>query len=102
MCWTYSVLDNMTLTKEKAIELLNKLDSYCKDNGIKINASKSVRLIYLAKEIINRYHSVILEENGTRYLCNNPKYLKKWARLESLKKVSPLNETKHLNYKQHD
>lgn len=94
MCWTYSVLDNMTLTKERAIELLNKLDSYCKDKGIKISPNKSVRLIWCAKEIINRYHSVVLEENGVRYLCNNPKYLKKWAGLESLKKVTPLNETK--------
>lgn len=82
----------MTLTKEKAMELLDKLDSYCKDKGIKINSNKSVRFIWYAEKIINRYHSVILVENGTRYLCNNPKYLKKWARQESLKKVSPLKE----------
>lgn len=89
----------MIMDRTKAIRLLHMLDTYCKQEGIykgkgmKFSHNRSMRLIWLAKQVMDRYHGVVLEEEGVRYLCNNPKYLKKWAMLESLRKVDPLKST---------
>lgn len=99
----------MTLTKEKACLLLTKLEKYCVGKGIIKGKNKSMRLLDTAKIIMRRYGSVVLVEgNGTKYLCNNAKYLKKWALGESLKntgsslKLSLCGEiAKKLKTKQH-
>lgn len=80
----------MVLTRNKAIELLNALDVYCKRKKISLPRNKSMRYIRLAKIIFARYKSVALINENTKFLCNNPKYLKKWAMHESLKGVEPL------------
>ena len=80
----------MILTRKKAAELLFALAAYYKRNNIEISHNKSIRTIELAKEVIKRYTYVVLIDKGGKYLCNNPKYLKKWAMFESLKNVKPL------------
>ena len=70
----------MTLNKENAASLLEKLEYFCKYKGIELPKSKSLSYIELAGMVIRRYGSIVLvEDNGTKYLCNNPKYLKRWA-----------------------
>lgn len=80
----------MILTRKKAAELLFALAAYHKRNNMKISQDKSLRTIELAGKVIERYTYVILVDKGSKYLCNNPKYLKKWAMLESLHNVKPL------------
>lgn len=80
----------MILTRNKAFELLHALDIYCKSNKIPMPKNKSLRYIQLAKIVFNRYKSVALIQGNTKILCNNPKYLKKWAMEESLNNVKPL------------
>ena len=80
----------MVLTRNKAIKLLNALEAYCKSKKIFLSKNKSIRYIHLAKIIFVRYKSVILISGNTKFICNNPKYLKKWAMHESLKGISPL------------
>lgn len=85
----------MKLTKEKALLLFQKLEEYCKRNKIELSPHKSIRLHRIAKIIMQRYGSVIIvNDNGNKYLCNNAKYLKKWAMGESLGNAgSPLKLT---------
>lgn len=84
----------MILTRKKAAELLFALAAYYKRNNIQITHNKSMKFIELAKTVMLRYGYVLLVENKgksiEKYLCNNPKYLKKWAMFESLKNVKPL------------
>lgn len=79
----------MVLNKEKAILLLEKLEEHCVLKGIiKIPKSKVMRDYETVEIILRRYGCVVLEDdNGDRYLCNNPKYLKKWTLGESLSKA---------------
>lgn len=89
MCWIYLV-HNMILTRKKAAELLFALAAYYKQNNIKITHNKSMKFIELAKDVIERYTYVLLIDRNGKYLCNNPKYLKKWAMFESLRNINPL------------
>ncbi len=76
----------MILTQNKAILLFEALEEYCKKHLIHLSHYKSVRLNKIAKIIIHRYNTVILlDTKGNKYLCNNAKYLKKWAYGDSLK-----------------
>lgn len=76
----------MILDRNKAFKLLKALDTYCGERYIKLSKGN----ISLAKMIINRYHSVVLlGDDGTMYLCNNPRHLKKYAMQESLRKTNP-------------
>lgn len=77
----------MILDLTKAKELLQALDAYCRYNHIKLPKGQSVRYIALAKIVMDRYHSIVIASEGCKYLCNNPKYLKKFALGESLKKT---------------
>lgn len=79
----------MILTKEKAKELLEALDKYCKKHKIIMSRNKSIRYIELAKFVFQRYKTVILILGNTRFVCNSPKFLKKWALKESLKNIRP-------------
>ena len=80
----------MILTRKKAAELLFALATYYKQNNIKATRNKSMKFIELAEDVIERYTYVILLDESGKYLCNSPKYLKKWAMFESLRKVKPL------------
>lgn len=85
----------MILTRKKAAELLFALAAYYKRNNIQITHNKSMKFIELAKVVMQRYDYVLLvefhrEKSIEKYLCNNPKYLKKWAMFESLKNIKPL------------
>lgn len=79
----------MVLTRIKAIDLLYKLNVYCRQHHVDLPKNKSIRLIAIAKIVIDRYGSVILKDNTGSYLCNNPKHLKKFALQESFKHASP-------------
>ena len=82
----------MILTRAKAISLFLKLDKYCKEHHLKIKSKSCGNYIGLAKIIMQRYRYVILvNEKHDRFICYNPKYLKKWALGETLKHVSPLS-----------
>jgi len=52
--------------------------------------NKSMMFNELALDVMRRYTYVILLDESGKYLCNNPKYLKKWAMFESLRNVKPL------------
>ena len=80
----------MILTRNKAFELLHALDIYCKSNKIPMPKNKSLRYIQLAKIVFKHYRSIALVDESTKFLCNSPKYLKKWALHESLRNISPL------------
>ena len=70
----------MTLDKEKAVLLLEKLEHFCINKGIGLPRDKSLRYIKLARMIMNRYGAVVLiDDDSTKFLCNNYKYLKRWA-----------------------
>lgn len=78
----------MILDRKKAATLLDRLESHCKGKGIELPKNKSMRYIELAKAVIKRFHSVVLvEDNGTKYSCNNPKYLKRWALEQKITKA---------------
>ncbi len=82
----------MILTRATAFSLFQKLDNFCKENGIKVATNANGRYIRLARIILQRYKYVILvKKNHDKVICYSPKYLKKWAMKESLKKVSPLS-----------
>lgn len=80
----------MVLTKDKALELLKALNKYCKKHKIAMSRNKSIRYIELAKIVMERYSYVILMHKGTKFICNSPKFLKKWALHESLRNITPL------------
>lgn len=80
----------MILTRKKATKLLEALEKYCKEKKIFISKNKSIRLIKLSKIIIDRYKSVVLVQGKTKFICNDAKYLKKWALHESIRKMQPL------------
>ena len=78
----------MILTRAKAVSLFQKLNDYCKEHHIKIR----LNYIGLAKIVMQRYRYVILvNDRHDKFICNNPKFLKKWTLNESLKHVSPLS-----------
>ena len=83
----------MILTRAKAISLFQKLNDYCKENHLKVKSkSCSSTYIGLARIIMQRYNFVILvNDNHDKFLCHNPKYLKKWALQQSLKHISPIS-----------
>ena len=80
----------MILTKDKALKLLVALDEYCKKHNVSLSKNKSIRYIELAKFIMQRYNAVILVSGSTKFICNSPKFLKKWSLKESLRNYSPL------------
>lgn len=80
----------MILTRKKAAELLFALAKFYKKNKIPITHNKSMKFNELALDVMRRYTYVILLDESGKYLCNNPKYLKKWAMFESLRNVKPL------------
>lgn len=81
----------MVLTKEKAALLLEKLWYFCQYKGIGLPKDASLRDIELARMVLQRYDAVVLvDDDDTKYLCNNPKYLKRWAcRQTTLKAGNP-------------
>lgn len=80
----------MVLTRKKGADLLFALRKFYKTNDIKLSKNKSMSSIELCADIIHRYTYVLLVENKKKYLCNNPKYLKKWIMFESLRNLEPL------------
>lgn len=77
----------MVLDKDKAFKLLKALNAHCRQKHIVLHRGK----ISLAKIIMDRYKYVVLmKDDGTKYLCNNPKHLKKFAMQENVKKANPL------------
>lgn len=81
----------MILTRIKAALLLQKLDNFCKENNLKVATKGNGKYIGLAKIVMRRYKYVILVTKHTKFICNNPKFLKKWALKESVKHISPLS-----------
>lgn len=82
----------MILTRTKAASLFLKLDKYCKENHLKIKSKSCGNYMGLAKIVMQRYRYVILvNDQHDKFICNNPKFLKKWTLKESLKHVSPLS-----------
>ena len=75
----------MVLTRLKAIDLLYKLDVYCRQHHIELPKNSSSRLIAIAGIVMDRYHSIVLKDTDGSYLCNNPKHLKKYVMQESFK-----------------
>lgn len=70
----------MTLDKEKAALLLEKLEQFCNSRNIGLPKDKSLRYIRLARIVMQRYGAVVLiDDDSTKFLCNNYKYLKRWA-----------------------
>ncbi len=81
----------MILTRDRAISLFEKLNDYCKKNHLKIKSKSCGNYMGLAKIVMQRYDFVILvNDNHDKFICYNPKYLKKWTLKESLKHISPL------------
>lgn len=70
--------------------LLNKLYAYCVKNNIALSKDKEKMCLVLANIVIERYKYVILIDGKTKLLCNNPKYLKKWALFRNIKSTRPL------------
>lgn len=80
----------LKLTRTKASMLLNKLYAcYVKNNIVLPKDKEKIRLV-LANIVIERYKYVILIDGNTKLLCNNPKYLKKWALFRNIKSTRPL------------
>lgn len=78
----------MILSKEKAALLLEKLWHFCQCKGIGLPKDASLRDIELARMVLRRYGTVVLmDDDGTKFLCNNPKYLKRWAHKQTTLKV---------------
>ncbi len=70
----------MTLDRQKARLLLEKLGYFCMYKGIGLPKDDSLRQIELARMVIQRYGAVVLmDDDGSKFLCNNHKYLKRWA-----------------------
>ena len=73
----------LILDKAKAALLLHSLDLYCcrdsKKSKKKLARGRATRYKEYANKIIARYGAVILVDGSDKYLCNNPKYLRKWA-----------------------
>ena len=80
----------MILTRKKALKLLEALDKYCKKHKITMSRNKSIRYIELAKLVFQRYKTVVLIQGNTKFICNSPKFLKKWVLKESLRNMNPL------------
>ena len=80
----------LKLTKIKAWMLLMKLHSCCVKNNIALPKNKEKRYLVLSNIIFERYKYVILIDGKTKLLCNNPKYLKKWALSRNIKSIRPL------------
>lgn len=80
----------MTLNRNQAYNLMVALDKFCRKRHIKLSRNLSIRYLELANIILSRYGGVILVEGSIKYLCNNPKHLKKFALQESIKKASPI------------
>lgn len=66
------------------------LDNFCRKRRVKLSRDPSTRLLELAKTIICRYKGVILVDKNTKYLCNNPKHLKRFIMHEYFKHNSAL------------
>ncbi len=78
----------MTLDRQKARLLLEKLEWFCMYKGIGLPKDKSLRQIELARMVMQRYGTVVLlDDNGSKFLCNNHKYLKRWAYRQAASKA---------------
>lgn len=80
----------LKLTKIKAWMLLTKLEACCTKNNIALPKNKEKRYLVLSNIIFERYNYIILIDGKTKLLCNNPKYLKKWALSRNIKSIRPL------------
>lgn len=80
----------LKLTRTKAWMLLMKLHSCCVKNNIALPKDEEKLYLVLANIILKRYKYVILIDGKTKLLCNNPKYLKKWALFRNIKSTRPL------------
>ena len=80
----------MVLTRKRGADLLFALRRYYRLNNIRLSRNKSISNIQLCEEIINRYKYVLLVSDNTKFLCNNPKYLKKWIMFENLRNLQPV------------
>lgn len=80
----------LKLTRTKASMLLNKLYACCVKNNISLPKDKEKMHLVLANIVFERYKYVILIDGNTKLLCNNPKYLKKWALFRNIKSTRPL------------
>lgn len=70
----------MILDKTKAFTLLMRLLAFCKSHSISLPKGESLKYYSVARIVTRRYGTVVLVDNDdTRYLCNNYKYLKRWA-----------------------
>ena len=78
-------MNKMILTRKRGANLLFALKRY-----YKLNNNKSFNNIQLCEDIINRYKYVLLISNNTKFICNNPKYLKKWIMFENLRNIQPI------------
>lgn len=76
--------NDMILSRKKAAELLFALGTFYKRKGM-----ENIDFSFLSKDIIDRFSIVLIIDNGKRYLCNNPKYLKKFAMYEDTANDNP-------------
>lgn len=78
----------MILDKSKAMWLFVQLLAFCEEHGISMPKGNSLRYYYVARIVMERYDTVVLIDNdGTKYLCNNYKYLKRWTFCQSTAKA---------------
>ena len=66
------------------------LDNFCRRHHVKLSKDPSIRMLELANIIIHRYRGVILVDRGIKYLCNNPKHLKRFTMHEYFKHNSAI------------
>ena len=66
------------------------LDNFCRKHHVKLSKNYSIRMLELANIIIIRYKRVILVDRGIKYLCNNPKHLKRFIMHEYFKHNSAI------------
>ena len=78
----------MILDKTKAFTLLMRLLTFCKDHSISMPKGDSLKYYNVARIVMRRYGTVVLiDSDGTKYLCNNYKYLKRWSLGQSTDKA---------------